>query len=140
MLAIGGTLALHLCGLRHARRRARAASGTERMSGAPLSVLIYAAAAVRPRRNRALWHSPHASHLLRRILSLNVLSAAVFLMLVALARRERRRARPIRFSMPWCSPASSLRSAPARSRSSLMRRIHDLTGTAHLPDSEPDDG
>lgn len=108
------------------------------MSGAPLSVMIYAAAAC-ALAAIALYGFAARKHLLRRILSLNILSAAIFLMLVALARREAEAPPdPILHAMVLTGIVVAV-SASALALV-VMRRIHDVTGSAHLPDGDPADG
>lgn len=107
------------------------------MSGDPPSVLIYALAAI-----ALTGIGVHALavrvHLLRRLLALNILSSAVFLLLVTIARRAPG-------SMPDPVPHAMVLTGIVVALSAtalaliLMRRIFDATGSSRLPD-DPGDG
>jgi multicomponent Na+:H+ antiporter subunit C len=107
------------------------------VSGDPASVLIYALAAI-----ALTGIGVHALairvHLLRRLLALNILSSAVFLLLVTIARRAPG-------SMPDPVPHAMVLTGIVVALSAtalaliLIRRIFDATGRARLPD-DPEDG
>ena len=106
------------------------------MSGDPLSLIIYALAAV-----ALAGIGVHALavrvHLLRRLIALNILSAAVFLLLVTIARRAPG-------SMPDPVPHAMVLTGIVVAVSAtalaliLIRRIFDATGGSRLPDDTED--
>jgi multicomponent Na+:H+ antiporter subunit C len=109
------------------------------VSGDPPSLVIYALAAV-----ALSGIATHAfairAHLLRRLIAINILSSAVFLLLVTIARRAPGDVPdPVPHAMVLTGIVVAI-SATALALI-LVRRIYDATGTSLLPeDGERDEG
>jgi multicomponent Na+:H+ antiporter subunit C len=106
------------------------------VSGDPLSLIIYALAAV-ALAGIGIYALAVRVHLLRRVIALNVLSTAVFLLLVTIARRAPG-------SMPDPVPHAMVLTGIVVAISAtalaliLLRRIFDATGSSRLPDAASD--
>lgn len=76
-------------------------------------------------------------HLVRKILAGNIMGSAVFLLLVALARRDPAVIDPI----PHAMVLTGIVIAISTTAFALMltRRLYRETGAAHLPEDEPED-
>lgn len=108
------------------------------MNGAPVQVLIYSAVAA-VLLGMALYAFATQRHLLRRILALNILSVAVFLLLVAIARRgPQGDPDPVAHALVLTGIVVAVSTTALGLM--LMRRIHDVTGKTTLSEAEPDDG
>lgn len=107
------------------------------MSGVPIQVVIYAAAAA-ALFGMALYGLAMQHHLLRRILALNVLSVAVFLLLVSLARRDMTGdPDPVAHALVLTGIVVAVSTTALGLI--LMRRIHEVTGSATLPNERAED-
>lgn len=106
------------------------------MSGGEISVAIYALAAILLFAV-ALYGFFATRHLIRRIVSLNILGAGVFLLLVALARRA---PGPEPDPVPHAMVLTGIVVALSATGFALvvLRRLYDATGRPDLPES--DDG
>jgi multicomponent Na+:H+ antiporter subunit C len=74
-------------------------------------------------------------HLLRKLLSLNVASGGVFLLLVAVAGRGEGAPDPVPHAMVLTGIVVAV--SVTAFALGLVRRIHAATGRARLPDGEP---
>lgn len=104
------------------------------MTGADPAVVIYAFAAV-ALAGVAIHGLVLRAHLLRRVIALNVLSSAVFLLLVAIARRAPGAAPD---PVPHAMVLTGIVVAVSASAFALvlLRRIYDATGRSTLPDDD----
>lgn len=107
------------------------------MNGVPIPVMIYAVAAA-ALFGIALYALATQRHLLRRVLALNVLSVAVFLLLVAFARRSAE-GDPDPVAQALVLTGIVVAISTTALGLVLMRRIHEVTGSATLPDERSAD-
>ena len=103
------------------------------MSGVPPQVIIYAVAAAMLF-GIALYGLVTQRHLLRKILALNVLSVAVFLLLVAIARRNPQGdPDPVAHALVLTGIVVAVSTTALGLM--LMRRIHDAAGAVDLSET-----
>lgn len=76
-------------------------------------------------------------HLVRKILAGNIMGSAVFLMLVALARRDPTAIDPIPHAMVLTGIVIAI--STTAFALALTRRLYRQTGTVRLPEDEPED-
>lgn len=108
------------------------------MSGDPLSVVVYALAAV-ALTGVAVYGLAVRTHLLRRLIAINILSTAVFLLLVTIARRA---PGGVPDPVPHAMVLTGIVVAISATAFALVltRRIFDVTGSSLLTDDEGGEG